>query len=406
VNVNEQAILSSEDSTPEDRIQTQLDQTNRYANKLAATVARAIRLQANGQEVDAGQVREQARAIYEQLLEPIQAAPAGRDLLTFSPLDLMAEYWQQQAERRELASTGFASLDQAFSGGLERDRLYVLLGAPGSGKTTWINQICDHVGRERAIFYVTSEDSPLVLLAKTIARRAMIEYNAVRYGWQRERDRINAAFAEYREQPQARHIRYADATQGMSLQDIAEQAVRHFEAVNDSTKGDPVIIIDYLQRLARAEDYHIRASTGGALGADARLAATVYTERLRALACDLHCSVICLSAMSRAGGYSAAADRTLNAAKESGDIEYTADAIMAIGEQVENGVSINLPEPGAFAWAITIAKNRQGSTSATGARIDLTWYPTYQQFVERDDSASDQGETLLSRSNSRYRRRG
>ena len=97
MNVNEQAILSSEDSTPEDRIQTQLDQTNRYANKLAATVARAIRLQANGQEVDAGQVREQARAIYEQLLEPIQAAPAGRDLLTFSPLDLMAEYWQQQA---------------------------------------------------------------------------------------------------------------------------------------------------------------------------------------------------------------------------------------------------------------------------------------------------------------------
>lgn len=400
--MKDQATLSPEDNNTQD----QIDQANRYANKLAATVARAIRLQANGQDVDAGQIRDQARTIFDQLLEQIPAALENHAPATATPLDLMAGYWDQQKERRELAGTGFASLNKALSGGLERDRLYVLLGAPGSGKTTWINQICDYVARERAVFYVTSENAPLDLLAKTIARRSTIEYTAVQYGWKSERDRIDAGFAEYREQPQARHIRYADATQGMILQDIAEQAERHFNAVASSTNGDPVIVVDYLQRLARAEDIHIRATTpNGALGTDARLVATAYTERLRALACSLHCSVICLSAMSRAGGYSASADKTLNAAKESGDIEYTADTIMAIGEQVENGAALTLPEPGSFAWCVTLAKNRQGANSATGAKIELAWYPTFQRFIERDDSASGQGETVASMVSGRNGRR-
>jgi len=396
--MSDQVIPSEEDIT-----QGQLDQAKKLAGILNATIARAIRQQGAGQELDASKVRDQARKAYDQLLELLPTAPSSNEPLTSTPLDLMAGYWAHQTERKEMAATGFASLNTALSGGLERDRLYVLLGAPGSGKTTWINQICDHVANDRAVFYVTSENAPLDLLAKTIARRSTIEYNAVRYGWKREQDKINAAFGEYRQQPQARHIRYADATQGMILQDIAEQAEQHFNAVARSTKGDPVIVIDYLQRLARAEDIHIRATTSGALGADARLAATVYTERLRALACSLHCSVICLSAMSRAGGYSAAADRALNAAKESGDIEYTADTIMAIGEQIDNGVPVTLAEPGAFAWTVTLAKNRQGSTSATGARIDLAWYPTFQRFIEREEGG--QGETVMSLANGNGNRR-
>jgi replicative DNA helicase len=405
-------VDNRDNPSPEDDItQNQLDQAKKLAGSLNATVARAIRLQANGQEIDADQMRAQARDLVEQMLELLPPISEDRRALSWTPLDLMASYWQQQAARRDLASTGFASLDTALSGGLERDRLYVLLGPPGSGKTTLANQIADHIGRDRPVLYVSSEDSPMALLAKSIARRGMIEYSAVLRGYQSERDRINAAFADYREQPQARNIRYVDATQGVSLQEIAEQAERHFAAVAGSTKGDPVIVVDYLQRLARAEDASIRAATNGngALGTDARLVATAYTERLRALACDLHCSVFCLSAMSRAGGYSASADRTLNAAKESGDIEYTADTIMAIGEQLENGLPITLPEPGAYAWCVTIAKNRQGLISATGARIELSWYPTLQKFVERDDSASeesDQGGTLMSRTGrGRYNRR-
>src|SRR6185437_3658574 len=129
-----------------------------------------------------------------------------------------------------------------------------------------------------------------------------IEYSAILRGYESERERIEGAFAEYREQQQVYHLCYLDATQGIRLQEIADQAELHFEATRTSTQGDPVIVVDYLQRLVRAEDMLMRG-TGGSLGTDARQAATVYTERLRALACDLHCSVICLSAMNRASGY-------------------------------------------------------------------------------------------------------
>ena len=147
--------------------------------------------------------------------------------------------------------------------------------------------------------------------------------------------------------------------------------------------------------------------TGGSLGTDARQAATIYTERLRALACDLHCSVICLSAMNRASGYNNASSHLISSAKESGDIEYTADVILAIGEQREDGAPIALPSPGDFAWNITIAKNCQGMSSSTGARIELIWRPLFQQFLEREytPTSEDDDQESNNTRRGRYARR-
>jgi replicative DNA helicase len=264
------------------------------------------------------------------------------------------------------------------------------------------NQIADYISRERSVLYVSSEDTPMTLLAKTLARRSTIDYSAVLRGYESERDRIEAAFAEYRTQQQVHHLRYLDATQGICLQEIADQAQRHFEATRQSTQGDPIIVIDYLQRLVRAEDVLLR-NAGGSLGSDARQAATIYTERLRALACDLHASVVCLSAMNRASGYTNAGSHVMSAAKESGDIEYTADVILAIGEQREDGAPIALPSPGDYAWNITIAKNRQGMSSATGACIELIWRPLFQQFIEREYPPASENDTEEGRQTRRGR---
>lgn len=361
---------------------TQLEQVVKLSDKLSATINKVLRDQENGLESNVELARANARALFDQIIAALPAERKEQQAI-FSPLDLMASYWTRQAERRAMAATGFSALNKALSGGLERDRLYVLLGAPGSGKTTLANQIGDSVAYDRPVFYVSSEDTPLTLLSKTIARRSTIEYSAVLRGYPSEKDRIDAAFRDYSEQPQSRNIKYLDATLGTNLAAIAEQAYLHFEKRKAETKGDGLIVIDYLQRLARAEDMHIRAA-GGSLGADARQAATVYTERLRALACDLHCSVLCLSAMNRASGYHAG-NSVIASAKESGDIDYTADVIMALGEKLIDGEPEVLSDPTARAWMLRIDKNRQGMNTYSGGHINLTWFPILQRFVEREE---------------------
>jgi replicative DNA helicase len=363
----------SEDTTPEQELQRLVDELR------AATVPlnQAIRRHLQGHEVDFLSAYLESKQRLERVVEQVSPATRQRGPRSYTPGELIDAYWDRVNERREYATTGVASLDRALSGGFDADRLIVLLGAPGSGKTTFCNQVADHTSNSRRpVLYITSEDIPHTLLAKTIARRGQIEYSAVLRGQQSERQRIDAALQEYRGCTGARFLRYVDATQGISLDAIYEQAHAHFHALSSEASGAPILIVDYLQRLSRFEN----------LSVDARQSATAYTERLRAMACDLHCTTIVLSAMNRASGYHAG-NSTLAAAKESGDIDYTADTIMAIGAQED---AAEEPAPGLRRWMLRIDKNRQGTTTYDQHHISLDWYAARQQFTEagQDTTAS------------------
>lgn len=349
------------------------------ARAVTRPVINAKRKQANGHEVDIDQATAETRKLFTDFISMVSpAAQTGKGPDTYTSLDLMSAYWASMEAKKASATTGLASLDKALSGGLEQDRLVVLLGAPGSGKTTLINQIVNHTADAgRPVLYVTSEDAPMTLLAKTIARRGQIEYSAVQYGWRSEQQKINMAFTAYKEQKSARLLRYMDATSGTTLAAIAETAEQHFSTHQAEATGAPILVVDYLQRLARGEG----------LGTDLRSSITVYTERLRALACELHCTVVVLCAMNRASGYHAG-NSTIASAKESGDIDYTADVIIAIGEEVG---SMD-PAPGLRRWMLRIDKNRQGSVTYDSTHIALDWYASRQQFTEAakgDDTLSE-----------------
>lgn len=339
------------------------------ASAIMRPVTAAIRQRANGREVDIHAALATSKTMLRELESQIAGpAQAERRQETYTPLDLMSGYWDALAKKKGTVGTGFASLDKALSGGLEADRLVVLLGAPGSGKTTFVNQIANHAGDSgRAVLYVTSEDLPITLLAKTITRRGNIEYSAVQRGYPTHKEQINAAFEDYKQALSARLVRYLDATSGTTLDTIAEQAVQHFSACKDATTGSPIIVVDYLQRLARREG----------LGTDLRSSITAYTENLRSMACDLHCTVILLCAMNRASNYQTGAS-TIASAKESGDIDYTADVIMAIGEDSQ----ASEPAPNIRRWMLRIDKNRQGSVTFDQSHIALDWYASRQQFTE------------------------
>jgi replicative DNA helicase len=282
--------------------------------------------------------------------------------------DLAAQYWEQVKVSKKAAKTGMDDLDTVLGGGFQPGRLMVLLGAPGSGKTTLANQIAEEIANDgRPVVYVTSEDPPEVLLAKTLARLGGLHYGAVLGGYASMRDAINEKLEMIRQRQSASRLLYIHDTGRLSLEEIQERARRHFARYPESENGGPgLLVVDYLQRFARS----LRVGIWRGLGLDLREAVTLLTERLRAVCLDLDCSILALGSQSRASGYGNG-DGALMSAKESGDIEYTADVMMVLGKSDKQGA------PGHKLVPLQMAKNRQGDTST----LTLDWYGERQQFT-------------------------
>ncbi len=343
---------------------------------------KALRQHDAGKQVDASKI---LATLARQLAQP-SPAEQGAKQVAISGVELVDGYWEHVTKRKKSASTGLGRLNDMLGGGLEPGRLMVLLGAPGGGKTTLANQIAVHTANSgRPVMYVTSEDVPYSLLAKTIARQGKVNYTAALKGSEAERSRIEAALKEYRASPAATRLHYLDATMMVDLSVIQASARAHFEQYKDAGQG--ILIVDYLQRLARGQASY-RAGN-----ADLRQAVTVLTEQLRAIAVDLDCCVLALASMNRASGY-ASAGSALSSAKESGDIEYTADVVMAIAEDQQRVPGSSWLE----ARTLKIDKNRQGATGF----INLNWYAACQEFTELADD--DNSQVVEPASNGRKQR--
>ncbi len=95
------------------------------------------------------------------------------------------------------------------------------------------------------------------------------------------------------------------------------------------------------------------------------------TEDLRDLARSLNCAVIAVASQSRASGYGNA--NALSSAKESGDIEYTADVLMSLARDEQRQAPLRHE-----ARSLSLAKNRLGSQTT----VDLDFRADRQQFTE------------------------
>jgi len=345
-------------------------------------LAKAVRQHDGGRPIEAGDVLGKVQAMLVE--RPPETDKEPPDIASGA-----IDYWAHVAKRKETVGTGLKGLNGMLGGGLEAQRLMILLGAPGGGKTTLANQMAVHAAdSRRPVLYVTSEDIPFNLLAKTLARQGKLPYDAVLKGYTDKEALIKQAIETYRESLAATRLRYLDATMGTSLSTIRECAQAHFEQFKEGGSG--ILVIDYLQRLARA----IPSYRDGRQ--DLRLVVTDLMTELRAIAGALDCCVLALAAQHRASGYKAT-ENALASGKESGDIEYTADVVMAIGDDNnENRVPT-------ASWLdpklLRIDKNRQGALGC----INLDWYGERQQFTEA--AAPDGSETVGSNGTGKNRGR-
>ena len=80
-------------------------------------------------------------------------APAG-----YNPNDIM-KLEDVDSNDEVLYHTGISELDRVLGGGIERGSLVLLGGDPGIGKSTLLLQICEYLGKEQKILYVSGEES-------------------------------------------------------------------------------------------------------------------------------------------------------------------------------------------------------------------------------------------------------
>jgi replicative DNA helicase len=375
----ENRILDSSQSHDNDNTESKDSRVEQYA-EAQSILATLLSQYARG--ADPSKIDRNLANLYKVLGVKADSAskPQEGDTSLYIPSG-MVDYLSQIEKRKVVKTVGtsLSELDKILGGGLEPQRLMVLLGAPGGGKTTLANQIAYSAAMaSRPVLFVSSEEPPFSLLSKTLARIGKIPYSAVLKGHDEWMDTIKKVLQAYQRSMAATRLAYMDVTMGGSLDRIEKGAEQLFEQFK--AEGNGILIIDYLQNFAR----QLMAYRSGKQ--DIRLAVTEISQRLRTIAASLDCTVIALASQHRASQYDATKN-ALATGKESGDIEYTADVIMAIGD----GSTVERSAPEGFtAKVLRVDKNRQGAAGDTCV-IDLNWNGMYQQFTQvfADESASE-----------------
>jgi replicative DNA helicase len=266
------------------------------------------------------------------------------------------EAYQANGDHVTGVRSGLKRLDEILGG--FQPGLTILSGGPGTGKTTLALQMAADVSKAGTpALYVTFENSPEQLTVKGIAATGKLNSRDVKRGrlpiseiedaaatWQRKAQRL--AIIEGR----------PDLTRGQ-IRGRARRLMNRFGAERC------LIIVDYLQLYAKAaQDLRGFASL--------REKVETMGNELRDVGMRLRSPVLALSSQNRSADYGkkGGGSARMDTLKESGDLEYSADAVAFLTESEER-----MATAPARALNLTVAKNRHGETGA----VDLIFRPDW-----------------------------
>ena len=279
-------------------------------------------------------------------------------------------------------STGFNTLDAALDGGLY-EGLYICGAISSLGKTTFITQVTDQIAQQGLDVLIFSlEMARNELIAKSISRHTAQEVLAggkwkmrdaktvrgitdgARYSSysRSEQELIQTAIKDY--SSYAGHIFISEGIGDIGAQQIRDAVKEHVSLTGQT----PVIVCDYLQILAPYSDRSTdKQNTDKAV------------LELKRLSRDFKTPVIAISSFNRMN-YSNAV--TMEAFKESGAIEYSADVLLGLQLAGAGSKSFDVKKEKAKdprEVELVILKNRNGKTGDT---VAFKYYPMFNLFRE------------------------
>lgn len=250
-------------------------------------------------------------------------------------------------------ATGLPGLDAKLGGGISTRQATIVMAPPADGKSALAVSVSIFVQAVIPVLYASTELETHELRARIAAPRLGVAWRDIVDG------KVDAA-------------RVAESLRGLrihllgcerlpmgetALQSIHDETVR----ITSLYGVAPMVVIDYLQDLARGVDERgVRSKIGGL--------ATI----CRAMSQQLDCVMLVISSVSRsyygmkrASELRQAEDATayLAAAKESGDVDYAAAAVVFLDVVgAEQGAGFRCAR-------LAVAKSRHGETGFVGARF-------------------------------------
>ena len=260
--------------------------------------------------------------------------------------------------------SGIDAFDEILGG--FQEGLTIVGGGPGIGKTTYALQAARHAAKDEEVpvLYVTFENSPEGLTRKGICSIAGVSPRAVRRG-QVPTGKVRTAAKRWKQE--TRRLAFVEGTADLTTSRIRTKAKRHTGRFGADRC---LIVLDYLQLFAKRSEQFERYT-------DQRERVQKAGNELRAAGMALRSPVLAIASQSRKagnyGGDDAQEQETgsarLDSLKESGDLEYSADAVAFLTPPISNpDRASRVVEPNR-AVDLTVAKNRHGETG----RVELVF---------------------------------
>ncbi len=270
--------------------------------------------------------------------------------------------WAADAARAEWALplpppvlTGLALLDEALGGGMRTQSVYVVNAPTGRGKTGLAIQLARHRAGTHPTIYLTSELAPRQVLARVAAQVIGEPWSRLFDRGPEEAERIAAALEGLR-------LAVVELRPDTVIADVLKRFA-------DVTGAAPFMVLDYLQHAARRLN-----------PTDLRLATAGLCDGIGQFMRESKGTALLVSAVGRpfySGNGRRGAEELVASAKESGDVEFDATALMFL--------DCDLCPPGGMAEArLTIAKSRFGGS---GRVVGLRFNGAVGMFTS-DPSAS------------------